>query len=67
MLEMNGKDIFTFMSTNVVYMLSVIIFNSRETNGQQLNCPECRTSLNREQVSVDRLIFACMTLIWLKI
>lgn len=48
-------------------MSAVIFFNSQETAGQPISCPNDRTRLNREQVSLHRLIFACMTLIWLKI
>ena len=48
-------------------MSSVIFFNSQETAGEPICCPNCRKKLNREQVSLDRLIFECITLIWLKI
>ena len=48
-------------------MSSVIFFNSQETAGEPIGCPNCRKKLNREQVSLDRLIFECITLIWWKI
>ena len=48
-------------------MSSVIFFDRQEEVKQQLTCPVCRTDLNREQVGVDLLTFACVALVSLKI
>jgi len=48
-------------------MSLVIFFNRQETVKQQLNCPGCRTDLNREKVGVDLLTFAFVALVSLKI
>ena len=48
-------------------MSLVIFFNRQETVNQQLNCPRCRTDLNREKVGVDLLTSAFVALVSLKI